>query len=270
MSIKNDVIELWKRGYTSDEILEVLPYSRKQINSVYTRWGIHANRYSIIEDDNNLQQFIIGGLLGDASMVKISGLAKHSKISIAHSLKHREYTEFKFNFLAKYKLAPSKISYNKIYNTRYKKGYFEEARFKSKSHPYFDRYRELFYPNGTKIIPNIIKKLDSFGLAIWFMDDGNVTNDGYNIATNCFNINDLHKLQLMLKENFDLSTSLQKCVGALKIYIGKAEQAKFQNIVEPHIIPLMKYKLFPYKLRVLNKSDKLLGNPEKDNQQPSL
>jgi len=49
-------------------------------------------------------------------------------------------------------------------------------------------YRELFYPEGVKIIPNDISQhLTARGLAHWFMQDGYKHGNSAKFATNCFN-----------------------------------------------------------------------------------
>lgn len=270
MNIRETVIKLWEQGFTSDEILNKTTFSRKQINSVYTSCSIHANRYTIVNEDDNLLQFMMGNLLGDATITKISGLAKHSRFSVAHKKDHVEYIKFKHNFLCKYKLGSSKISEYKIYNNRYKKGFFEEVRFKSKSNPYFDNYRKLFYPRGIKIIPDIINKINDFGLTIWYMDDGSVTNDSYSLATNGFSEKEVERLIEILYNNFELKCSKYRSKDKYQILIYKESAEKFCNIINSHILPIMKYKLVPYKKRnVLYKLDKLLENPGEDNQQPT-
>ena len=105
MNIRETVIKLWEQGFTSDEILNKTTFSRKQINSVYTSCNIHANRYVIVNEDDNLLQFMMGNLLGDATITKISGFAKHSRFSVAHKKDHVEYIKFKHNFLCKYKFS---------------------------------------------------------------------------------------------------------------------------------------------------------------------
>ena len=107
----------------------------------------------------------MGGLLGDSCIPKLGKGAKNNRLSIAHSEKQECYLRYKHSILESYNLA-GKIQNNVIKNSRYSKGYFTEFRMKSKSASIFNEYRELFYPQGKKIIPDCIQELDAEGLAI--------------------------------------------------------------------------------------------------------
>jgi hypothetical protein len=267
MSIKVDVIDLWKQGITTKEIVERTGYTIRQINGIYSSNKLPANRFSIIKEDENLRQFLIGSLLGDGSIPRLTGWAKTYNFSVAHKLEHLEYLTFKHTLLNRYALAPPKIAINKIYDERFEKGYFEECRFKSLCHPYFKNWRDLFYPNNVKIVPEIVKELNPFGLALLFMDDGNVTTYSYQISSCGFAEKDVDFLREILKNNFNINTTRTK---DSTIHILAESKDTFRNTIKPYIIPIMEYKLYPYSERiVLNKSDKLLENPEEDNQQPS-
>lgn len=52
------------------------------------------------------------------------------------------------------------------------------------------------------------------------------------------------------------------------MYLLKEDFEKFKNLISPYILECMKYKLLPYKERVLDKSDELLESCDA-NQQPS-
>ena len=80
--------------------------------------------------ENDLKQLIISSILGDGSFTKITPPAKNSRLSIAHCIGQYDLIKFKWDILNKYNLA-GKLSKNKIINSRYKKGYIEEYRFKS-------------------------------------------------------------------------------------------------------------------------------------------
>lgn len=273
MDIKQTVLHYWDSGKTNLEIQELTGLNKTQVLYGLRENNLKSHRYSELTETDELKQFMLGSMLGDGYLTKIPKNTKqNSKLSIAHKKDHYDYIKFKYDLLNKYELV-TKLSYNKIYNSRYKQGYIEEYRFKSKSHPYFTKYRNSFYPEGLKVLPNAIQKLSDFGLAVWYMDDGNVTNVGANIATNSFSSEELAFVQDTLLTNFNLTTTLQKCSGSYKLYISKKVFPYFKEIVNPHIVPIMQYKLIPYKQRVLNKEDELLEpltrNGDGD-QQPSL
>lgn len=195
------------------------------------------------------EQLMLGSMLGDGCISKKDKLAKRCRFSLAHSEKQLEYITYKHEIFNTYKLA-NILAYNVIKNPRYKNGEFREFRFRTKGHKVFDLYRQLFYPSGTKIIPNRIDRLTAEGLAIWFMDDGFRTGrllKGAAFATNAFNKEDIQKLIDLLSIKFGLKCSLHK---DHTIYIWVESVPKLIDIITPFILPCMKYK-------VLNKSDEL-------------
>ncbi len=106
----------------------------------------------------------------------------------------------------------------------------------------------LFYNHKKiKIVPNnIAEYLTPLALAIWIMDDGTWKNPGVRIATNSFNLNELNLLQLALKNNFNLETSLHKNYNRpakAQIYIKKESINLLRSLVLPYFHPSMNYKL---------------------------
>ena len=66
---------------------------------------------------NDLKQLLIGSLLGDGCFCSPGGTAKNMCLSIAHSIKQKEYLQYKVDILSKYGLA-STIRYNVIRNKK--------------------------------------------------------------------------------------------------------------------------------------------------------
>lgn len=189
-----------------------------------------------------LEQLLIGSMLGDGYLEKQSKPTKNSRLSIAHSSKQMEYCKYKHSILKEFELA-GKLCYNKIINKRYKEGFIEEYRFRSKASPIFSQYRALFYPkNKSKIVhKSTVRNIDAFGLAIWFMDDGAKTISGYLLCTQSFTLSDITFLRKLLKSKFNLDTTCQP--GSNMIYIKSKSVKVFNELIEPHVITSMKYKL---------------------------
>jgi len=189
-----------------------------------------------------LEQLIIGSMLGDGYLDKISHTLKNSRLSIAHSAKQKEYCEYKHSILAEKELA-GKLCYNKIVNDRYKEGFIEEYRFRSKTNPIFTEYRELFYKNKKKIVHrSTIQKMNALGLAIWFMDDGAKTISGYLLCTQSFTRKENNFLRKLLKDKFNIETTLQP--QSNMIYIRSKSKELFTSTISPYVIESMRYKLF--------------------------
>ena len=105
--ITDSILELNSKGFTNLQIAEKLNIPIKKVLSDLTRYGFSSNRYENIEITDELEQFIIGAILGDGSFTK------QGQFSVAHCLEQKEYCIWKHTFLSNYNLA-NKISENKI------------------------------------------------------------------------------------------------------------------------------------------------------------
>jgi ubiquinol-cytochrome c reductase cytochrome b subunit len=104
----------------------------------------------------------------------------------------------------------------------------------------------LWYPNGIKLVPKTIANfLTPLALAIWIMAAGTKSSKGLKLRTNSFTFQDCELLSRVLNDNFNLKSTV-KSAGAPNqyvIYIWKESMPLLRNIVSPHIIPAMKYKI---------------------------
>lgn len=189
-----------------------------------------------------LEQLIIGSMLGDGYLTKISHGAKNSRLSIAHSINQKLYANWKHDILSSYNLG-NKLCYNKIINSRYKNGFIEEYRFKSKADPIFTYVRNLFYPDDKKILNlDYISKINELGLAIWILDDAHKAPYGYQINTQSFSIQEIEFLRDLLLSKFNIKTTYQKFDNI--IYIRSSSVNQLDDLIKPYVIPSMEYKLF--------------------------
>lgn len=243
MTIKNQVLRLHNKGYSISQISHITNISSNQIRNVYNKEkGFLVHRYDLIEIENDLIQLIIGSLLGDGSFTKPYN--RGSKLSIAHTIDQKELIEFKLEILKKYNLN-GQLCYNKIYSDRYINVYIEEYRFKSTSHPIFKYVRDNYYVNNEKsVVKEYLNLIDPLGFAIWYMDDGNITNHSYQFNTQSFSVKEKQLLQAKLRQ-FGVKTTLHK---QGQIYILSESRDKFKEIIEPYMLDSMKYKLSPYKI----------------------
>lgn len=202
----------------------------------------------------DLQQFLLGTLLGDGCIPRKSTQEKHHRYSVAHSEKQECYIRYKHDYLDNFNLVTPKISRNVIKNERYKDGQFTEYRFKSKGHEVFDEYRAIFYPEGHKIVPKEIENLNAEGLAFWFMDDGFRTGRkllGASFSTEGFSDIDCNNLMQLLHDKWNLKVSRHK---AGNIYVYVQSVPKLIDIIFPFIQPCIMYKVLN-KLGELQESD---------------
>lgn len=184
------------------------------------------------------------------------------QLCLLHSTAQIAYLEWKRDLL--HSLlggSESKISTRSVLNKGNGKTY-ERAEL-NKSHRYFAVLHKWLYPQGKKTIArNMLNKLDPQGLAIWYMDDGNLkvnraTTDRFKTKPK----GSITSLQLVLatyvsEEEADVINDYFKEVWGI-VWIkqfnersGKwfhrantKEGKKFLDLISPHVIPSMHYKI---------------------------
>ena len=80
------------------------------------------------------------------------------------------------------------------------------------------------------------------------MDDG--TNElgpqrALRINTQCFSLEENHKLQRILQATFGVKTTLNKDRSYSRIRVARESMEKLRSLVMPYIIPDMLYKISP-------------------------
>ena len=180
--------------------------------------------------DQFLDDLITGKLLGDGSLEDRS--LANSRLQIRHSIKQKEYVDWCYMHLKEF--AVSKPKQNRF-------SYY----FRSKSLPMFTKLRKIWYVNGKKILPLHIK-FTPLVISIWYMDDGSIKSRFHKtvlLNTHSFSKISLKRLQKVLLDRYGVKTTLRKQREGIQIYIISETIDKFLNIIEPHILPSMRYKL---------------------------
>jgi len=186
---------------------------------------------------------LIGTILGDAH---VEQYPKDARIGIMHSLKQKEFVEWKYQELRRFvKMKPMQSEY---FDPRYGKKYFWR-RFQTRRFPEFKELADIFYEGKTKIIPRTISQIltHPLSLAVWYMDDGGRRNDCHGMFLNTLSYSKTEqvRLQKCLLENFGINTRIHWITDGFRLYIPTADAKKFSILIGPHIIPSMIYKL-PY------------------------
>ena len=171
--------------------------------------------------------------MGDGYIRIISG-RKDAFLEINHSIKAKEYVDWKYSILKN--ICKSSPEIRKIDDIR------TAYRFFTRQHPEITNFLAKFYKNGRKIIPSGLK-LDSMILAIWFMDDGSKSRkfDVY-LNSQQFSLSDQKKLIHCLFQ-IGLKARLNKDKKYYRIRFLKESIHELNRIIAPHIISSMKYKL---------------------------
>lgn len=185
-------------------------------------------------------QVILGGLLGDL-YCRIKKTCKNAQIEGAHCKEQEPYLLWKINML-------KSLSFSLRRN---RKGYLF---FASKAYPCLNYYRDIFYKNGKKQVGNeILNKINDFGLAIWYMDDGSFKKrDKYcYIHTNGFTYEENFLIKNWFINRWNIYPKIithkdQKRYPKKIWYLLKfdvSETKKLISIIKEYIHPTMKYKM---------------------------
>lgn len=196
--------------------------------------------YHILTMDNTVgsltqieRSIIIGSLLGDGYLRTIPG-RKNAFLEINHSIKAKEYVDYKYNALKKLcKSLPKERTTNEG-RIAY--------RFFTVQNKELTVLQVSFYQHGRKTIPKDIE-ITPQTLAVWYMDDGSRSRDSdIYLNTQQFSITEQNILIFKLRE-LGIQARLNKDKKYYRIRIMKGSIESFMNIIKPYIIPSMQYKL---------------------------
>ncbi len=182
------------------------------------------------------RSIIIGKILGDGHLETANN--KTFRLKIEHSIKQKEYVDWLYEQLKNLASNNPKIK---------KRERITSYWFNTSCSGTLRFYAQQFYKGNKKIIPKIINKiLDPMALAIWFMDDGSLKSKNhktYIIHSLGYTKKELEIMQEVLGKKFNIKTRLHRQYGKWRIYITSESRNVFRNLIEPYIVPSMRYKL---------------------------
>lgn len=181
---------------------------------------------------NSLQQsFLLGSLLGDASLGGPSGKIA----SFIQGEDQKEYLEFK----------------SSLFQTRQiqegKSGYCEKAVFYTCTTRVdgLESLYDLTYPLGRKTVTRgWLDQIDEIGLAAWYMDDGSLSKGACFFHTEGFTRVDNDLLCAWLKEKWGFrATVYENGKGHFYLRMYKADSVLFCEKISPWVHPIFRYKI---------------------------
>lgn len=190
----------------------------------------------IIVNDRQLE-ILAGCILGDGY------ISPRGAIQVEQGSTQKDYLLWKFEELKKLVSVKPKQVF------RIKKNGNINSSYRFFLRQYFKKWHNKIYRNGKKAINDeVLKLLSPLALAVWYMDDGCKKNN-YTlvISTDAFSKNSLKKLRKHLKITWNISTRIKRKKGPNKIYerltIGSHDLVRFVDLIRPHIVPSMQYKI---------------------------
>ena len=243
---KDLVKKLYDEGKSYKEIAEILGFSIPSIGRCYRKnFGNLKDRSRNVRQNIPLTQeqkeILFGGLLGDFCIVKH---IMNYRGAINHSIKQENYAKFlhlKLNSLVgRFRYIKVKVN-NKIY---------DECQFTLRPNLQLESFYNSFYKdfNGKKDVPYDLSLLTPLAIAIWFMDDGFLINNGHSqtlgFSTCNFTLEGLLRLQNYLKITYNIDTIIRK---NFYLIVKKKDSQKLVSLIQPYMIIEMYYKLGIYK-----------------------
>ncbi|MDO9581032.1 MAG: LAGLIDADG endonuclease [Bacteroidales bacterium] len=193
------------------------------------------------------RHLMIGMLLGDGYM-RLPGRSHHANLTVEHGEKEKEYLEWKYEQLKEWVLTPPRSVSRIYYKDRSR--VLVSWRFSTVTHSKLTYYHKLFYRDRKKKVPEEINRLFThpLSLAVWLMDDGNRNKEVLFLSTQNFILEEQERLRSCLWENFGVDSTINfhsngKGRRLYRIRLTRKGTAKACKLVDPYIIPLLKYKL---------------------------
>lgn len=210
------------------------------------------------------REVIVGVLLGDACLEsQNNGLTYRLKIE--QSADHEAYVRHLRAMLDNWVLSgPRRRSRTSRVGTP-----TVSWAFNTVSHAAFRFYAQQFYLLGRKQVPRLIHRwLSPRGLAYWFMDDGSMKSGQSKAVifnTQGFNRPEVERLISVLASHFQLATKLRRQPDGYQIFVSGASFERFCELVDPFVIPEMRYKVplarrTPMPKAILGRPDGNIGN----------
>jgi len=210
---------------------------------------------SLFEIPTNSYQFkvFIGLLLGDGHIHKNKTISKknqqigkrtfNSRFQYAQSTIHIDYFFYIYNIISNF-CSVKPFFYKKWHKVhqQFDFGYY----INTITLPCFNYFREIFYVNNIKIVPNdIYNLLTPIGLAFLIMDDGSY-HIKYKLLVLCtdnFTHSDVLRLMHVLQIKFKLNCRIERKKTNLRIVVKANSMYRLRILVKDHIHPSMMYKL---------------------------
>lgn len=187
------------------------------------------------------REALVGLLLGDGHLETQNG-GRTYRLKIEQSNAHRSYVQHLYELFEAWVLTPPQVKVCRSGERTIYKWWFQSV-----SHGAFRFCAQQFYREGRKVVPKLIARLlKPRGLAYWFMDDGSIKSmqsKAVVLNTQGFSKEEVSRLAQALRERFALEAYLRRQKERYQVAISGKSLDRFIELVGPHLIPDMFYKL---------------------------
>jgi len=251
-------IELLKELYINQRL--DIPVIAKQLKVGKNTVVRALERYNIKKEQRfpkfftpEQQSVLYGGMFGDANLsIQKNGI--NACLRMEQSIKQIEYLKYKFEYFRPWlnNVEPT-LQMQKQFNGVS----IPSVIFTTVSVPLFTEVYYQFYKDGKKVVTKeTLSKIDALALGIWCQDDMsysyNSTNGGsiMRLHTQGFTYPEQELICNYFREKWDINPKItpSKMRGKLYYYLRflVADAKKLVEIIRPHVIPSMAYKLDPH------------------------
>ena len=201
------------------------------------------------------REVVVGTLLGDAHL-ETKDQGRTYRLKIEHSRKQRAYVDWLYHeFQSLVRTAPQQRE--RTVTLKGRTAEYALYWFNTLSLGTFRFYAQQFYQRKKKLVPRQIGRwLTPLALAVWYMDDGSIKSNAHRtvlLNTHAFDAGSLQRLQAALLQRYGVHATLRKQREGTQLYVGAASADAFLNVIEPYLIPTLRYKLPPVWLTQLPK-----------------
>lgn len=189
------------------------------------------------------REVLIGTLLGDACL-ETSNNGRTYRLKIEQGEIHRDYLYHLYMLFEEWVLSPPRERQIIC------RGHTSlSLAFSTISHTSFRFYAHQFYGARGRKVPKLIHRwLTSVSLAYWYMDDGSIKSKeskGVILNTQSFSRVEIKQLIQVLESVFRLQAKERKQREGYQIYISGHSYERFREIIGPHVVDSMWYKMPP-------------------------
>lgn len=190
------------------------------------------------------KEIVYGLVLGDAYLQPTG--KQNARLRLEHSAKQKEYMDWLFQELKDLFAKPPDFIQRVHPQTRRMNSY---VRLQSHSSPWFGKLRKIFYDQkAKKHIPEKFEKiLSGRTLAIWYMDDGYYykRDKSAHIYLPIYTSAEIERLKRAFKKRFSITAKIycRPDRKSCQLTINGYDIKRFRLIIEPYIIPSMRYKI---------------------------
>jgi len=196
-----------------------------------------------LELSQNQKEMLIGLLLGDL-YARICKGCVNARLEFIQGTTHTEYLLELYNIFKNVCSAAPKVS-----NPRPDKrtGVVNSfIRFNTLSLPCFNKFYDMFYLGGQKVVPqNIAELLTALALAHWIADDGSFhkSHRCVVLCTDSFKKSEVELLAQTLNDKWDLECSVNKGSSGYRIRIPARSLPILQSLCGAHMPTMMRHKI---------------------------